>query len=782
MKRTITILTVVLVTSVSALAEEPLSIEISPIDYDRGNARQLWENRDDIGINGWVEYDVEIEHEGYYVLRGHYKPNKSWPVSMLWDGVLITKRGFAKMTGPWVEEDQFSLYATKGKHVLRIEAKRSPLVKGLVFHSVPKGAIPRLTDKVKYVVDLVEDVRAALQTLDPGSKRDRAVNRWESLKVRAAALDPGKLETFDTIETLRDEVAQLRWDITALRFKTPPQAGKQVAVWTCNPMVKVFQDEPLPGRANLTDARIEACRNEYEPIQLCITSYDYQGPITVELSPLVHSSGQQTITSLDSRFVGYVPLHQESEVTHFRGMELPAMFPDPLILDDQVTLEPRQTQPVWITVKVPKDALPGDYQGDITVVTAGGRVSTQLNVKVHPMVIPDQINFWLGGWGGEHYQSEELGLESDSPEYFAFLKHTLVNRFEHRSRTYSDVRVWSALDLVKVTWKDGQYAYDYHLWDKFISLVEQTYRGQFRVICASFGANRAPNRAGLVFNARILNPDGSINEEKSFDHVFPDEPGYLEFIEDFFVNMQDHLRQKGWLENVYFKVKDETNVGKQLEHFRVVASHIKKVAPDIRLDATIGFPHMFEEDYIDLPIGDSEFFRKHPDLFQQEANKGREVWFYGGVGSIDTFSTLHERRVGWLGYRYDLKGYHRWAYAWIRNAWDNADLTTPRRTPGKIISAGRDFVVYLDEERGVLVDSMRWEILRETQEDYELLLMAEKSGLDSHAFCRQIVKAADNVETDPDRIYEVRHQLLTELSRKNVQVSRSSSRLQRDSR
>ena len=63
---------------------------------------------------------------------------------------------------------------------------------------------------------------------------------------------------------------------------------------------------------------------------------------------------------------------------------------------------------------------------------------------------------------------------------------------------------------------------------------------------------------------------------------------------------------------------------------------------------------------------------------------------------------------------------------------------------------------------------MRWEIMRESQEDYELLLMAEKAGLDSKAFCGRIVTNATDFAEDPDTFYEVRHRLLAELSQRNL--------------
>lgn len=121
-----------------------------------------------------------------------------------------------------------------------------------------------------------------------------------------------------------------------------------VLVWVSNPLIKVFKDTLPPQSPTAQEVSIVACRNEYEPAQICVSSYDYQGPVRVRVSPLDHVSGHYTISTVDSRFVGYVSVGNNNR--YFTPLrKAPAFFPDPLILDEQVELKPAKTQPVWIS-------------------------------------------------------------------------------------------------------------------------------------------------------------------------------------------------------------------------------------------------------------------------------------------------------------------------------------------------------------------------------------------------------------------------------------------------
>ena len=97
-----------------------------------------------------------------------------------------------------------------------------------------------------------------------------------------------------------------------------------------------------------------------------------------------------------------------------------------------------------------------------------------------------------------------------------------------------------------------------------------------------------------------------------------------------------------------------------------------------------------------------------------------------------------------------------WAYSWKRNPWENAF--------DKTWGFGAHFIVYPDKKRKKIVDSIRWEMLRETAEDYDALCMLKAAGGDSKEFA-QLVKDLSESEQDPKSFYQIRHRLLLELNR-----------------
>ncbi len=548
----------------------------------------------------------------------------------------------------------------------------------------------------------------------------------------------------------------------------------KVVLWASNPLDKIFQDSPIPKKVNTKGVFIEALRNEYEPAQVCITSTGYQGPVRIKVNPLVHLSGKYKISNINARFVGYIPTPPLVDGSNrFPFFDSPAAYPDPLIWDEEVTLKPHQTQPVWITVKVPKDALPGEYKGNIEVITKTGNVVLPLNLTVYPVTLPETSNFSMGSWGGDTKLAELFGVvpagkwqKGDfTPEYLDFVKNvSMKNRYEHRERVFTDQPFWPSMKLTKVTWKDGGYVYDYTLLDKLISTVKEGFHNQFKIICLAIANEKNKGKKGLLTGSiTVLNSDGSVNPEKSFSDISTDDPRYRAFIGDFFKAMSLHLQEKGWLDKVYFKVTDEPGDKFVASDLRLNA-YIKQTAPKIRLDATFWKPGktvelMSKAGSIDLSIVNAWTMGVKPTYWQtvqKEIKKGREFLLYNDPNIVIDKPLIDTRKVGWLCSFYGVKGYMHWAYCWRSNPW---------KTPFDVnYGFGAHYLVYPDMARKKIVDSIRWEMLRETAEDYDTLYLLKKAGGNSRKFVQQ-VKDLSGTKWDPKKFYQIRHQLLLELTR-----------------
>ena len=71
----------------------------------------------------------------------------------------------------------------------------------------------------------------------------------------------------------------------------------------------------------------------------------------------------------------------------------PGWWPDPILPRDTFDLAAQVTQPVWITVSVPKDAVAGDYRGKVRFLAAGATLAeAPFTVHVWDFTLPDEMH------------------------------------------------------------------------------------------------------------------------------------------------------------------------------------------------------------------------------------------------------------------------------------------------------------------------------------------------------------------------------------------------------
>jgi len=757
--------------SVGPARGEPEALEIVAGTFQRGDASVLASYGEPLSIGGiWAEYDFELAAGGNFEFAARYAAGESRPVRLSIDGILIDDRAMAGNTGSFTSatgrwEDQAVVRLEAGRHTLRIE--RDPCLPHIAaFRLTPTAApagAPVLARRQAALTALLTDLEGALRaTTSPA-----AADLLQQVADLAAAVQQVDLaiaaaDATKAIDDLAARVSALRVPVAGLRTEALAGSTDRIVAWAGDPGVKVFRDTLLPETAQTDGVQFEACRNSYEAAVVCVSSFDYAGPLRATAGPLTNADGGPPLTDITARFVGCVPSAKNTPGWPDVLRIAPASYPDPLLLDPEVTLEPRQTQSVWITVRVPADARPGEYSGSVTLATEGGSETVMpLRLRVYSPVLPDVPSFQMGSWGGDTFmantaEGKPRDQKSYDDAYFAFLKdECLRDRYEHRALVFSDVPLWSVFSTCGVSWRDGQYAFDYALFDRFISTVEEAMHGSFRVICLGIAAGTSQDKTQLLSGDIVVtNADGSPNAERSFANVPTDDPRYREFLGGFMGAMQEHLRAKGWLEKAYFKVLDEVS-GETVPAALSLRAHIKSCAPEIRLDETILDAAVLHQEHVDLPIVCDFLAPGTLERITELAAQGQEVWTYNSYRIMVDLPTVHTSIMGWVSYLYGLKGYMHWAWAWKPDAWENA------YTEG--IGAGGGFLVYFDREHKKVLDSIRWELLRQTSQDYEMLRMLADRGGDSMGLCRELVRGFSEYDTDPVRFKQMRHRLMVEL-------------------
>ena len=237
--------------------------------------------------------------------------------------------------------------------------------------------------------------------------------------------------------------------------------------------------------------------------------------------------------------------------------------------------------------------------------------------------------------------------------------------------------------------------------------------------------------------------------------------------------IENHLRQKGWLHKSYFHVKDEPSLHNSLA-WKAASKYVNRYAPDLKRMDAIETTYLMED--IEVAVPKLDAFASWYDTYKIGKEKGTELWFYTvGIyqGSLLPNKTIDmplidTRIMHWLNYKYDADGYLHWGW----NQWSE----DPFKEVGMHIGDG--WHVYPAKD-GVL-NSLRWEQMRNGIQDYEYFVMLEKrisslkdslgsrfSWIDpklrNKEIAGRVVKGFAEKANDPKVLYEAKLSVIKEL-------------------
>ena len=138
--------------------------------------------------------------------------------------------------------------------------------------------------------------------------------------------------------------------------------------------------------------------------------------------------------------------------------------------------------PVWLTVRVPRDAAPGKYTGTLSIEAAGRKLAdVPVTLEVGPWTLPDTQDYttWI-----ELIQSPDtLAVEYKLPLWSERHWQMIAATFRHIREIGSRVvyipliaRTNQGHSETMVRWikkGDGKYDYDFTIMDKYLDLVQQ---------------------------------------------------------------------------------------------------------------------------------------------------------------------------------------------------------------------------------------------------------------------------------------------------------------------
>jgi hypothetical protein len=349
---------------------------------------------------------------------------------------------------------------------------------------------------------------------------------------------------------------------------------------------------------------------------------------------------------------------------------------------------------------------------------------------------------------------------SDEERFFRLLKLYAENIAEHRQNVF---RVGLG-DIEARRTAEGKLQFDFSRFDRLAQVFWDTGRMDLLEtgFVAGFGKGGWSGSEIVLDHFPVKEPNGRRTSIAGEDYLPQFVPAFVA-----------HLRAKGWLAKTVFHICDEPS-NHNVMAWRNASDFVHRLAPELRRIDAIETPHCLGA--LEVWVPKLDHLATWGSTYEQAQREGNELWFYT-VGIFQGGSLLNKtvdvplietRLMHWLNYRYNLRGYLHWGF----NAWTD----DPINAPGE--HRGDGWHVYPSKDG--LLDSLRWEQMRNGLEDYECLWLLEhriseiRSSLSTRAgafidprqrgveIAFQVVPDYYRHSRDPDALYRARRQAIEE--------------------
>ncbi len=543
-------------------------------------------------------------------------------------------------------------------------------------------------------------------------------------------------------------------------------------------LTKLLRHEPFRGQAGGT-LTLDAARREMDARQVVL--FAGERPLLRVSAELTKVTSEAGIALPEDAFrirqVGYVPTVKPSYAVDHVGL-----WPDPLMPFERLDVREGGFESLWIDVRVPADAAPGLYRGQLILAAQNAsQTAVPVEVRVRRFTIPQapsvRTAFGLGPGGWRVPQDADAytrnALEHRISPYTVGAPRLVsppAMNWEGAERIEVDLHAaGSGILRLAVTPVDGSpvlldpqpvQAPEMHVTFDVSSVPAQVLSWRLELEApevaeaakATVRLVRGDGTETLIEDResrRVLGPDGWLESWAHWEGSAwedPDVPGVWDW-SDFdqqvstylplgltghVVGLSDprsawarewqaHLQENGWAHLGYTYLFDEPTPDRY-PLLNDVMGEVKRAAPGLMNMMTAReFPP--ELRYVDIWCPEAYSF--DPEAARAEQVKGKAVWWYVAFSTRHPYPNvwvdypaLDCRVWPWMTWKHDLDGMLYWSAVY----WFRND---PWRCAETFPGANGDGSLLYPGDDGKPVDSIRWECLRDGLEDYEVLALLD---------------------------------------------------------
>ncbi|MCS6830249.1 MAG: DUF4091 domain-containing protein [Armatimonadota bacterium] len=479
-------------------------------------------------------------------------------------------------------------------------------------------------------------------------------------------------------------------------------AQSNVQWWCTHALHNVFRDTPPVETPK--EVVVSAARNQRVGAQVVLRAQTTVQLQSVQCSPLRRQAGAGVIPAAAFRyaFVEYHRVGKNSTATPQEELvrKAPADFPDGLLEETSITLQPAQNQPVYVQWQIPVNAPAGDYRGTITIRLQNGQITVPVRLTVYHFTFPKRTRLKVTVWMNDGELAKQQGVEYLSEAFWQLLERTarLMRQYHHHTWV-----PWGTNKAIRGV--DGKLRYDFSVLDRWI----QTYldAGFEFIELQHVGGREHGQWEDKNFVAYPLRCE---NEATGQTEWIP--------VEEWLPALHEHLRQKGWLDRCMIHVADEP-IEVNVASWKQLSERVKRLAPQLkRVDAI----HVADLDgYLEVWVPQLNFLEQWFQQFQRIQKRGAELWFYVAwlpqgkyPNRLIDYPLIKTRVLHWFNHWTDTTGFLHWGYNFWGQPFDEQ------------LAPGDNWIVY--PGKSAPRSSLRYEAMREGIEDYEYLCLLEEAA------------------------------------------------------
>ncbi|MBE6768298.1 MAG: DUF4091 domain-containing protein [Ruminococcaceae bacterium] len=350
----------------------------------------------------------------------------------------------------------------------------------------------------------------------------------------------------------------------------------------------------------------------------------------------------------------------------------------PLTEDDTAfTLGRGQRAVVWVKLDVPADAPAGDHPVRVVFTvrgqaqTAAETVTAEMTVTVAPAVIARREAIYTR-WFYLDCIATAHGVEVFSEEHWALIDKYVaaaadmgINMLLVPTHTPPlDTEVGTArpcVQLVDIEKTGDTYTFGFEKFRRYIALCQKHGIRYFETahMFSQWGAKCAPN---------ILVTENGETTYRFGWHVPSDDPAYIAFLQQYIAAIAAEVKALGIEKQTYYHISDEPNMT-TMATYQTAADLLRPLLGASKtLDALSDYA-FYERGLVQCPVTSVAHiaeFLKH-DVPEQ--------WVYYCCGpqtvypnSFMAMPSARVRILGFLMYKYDIKGFLHWGYNFYNSA------------------------------------------------------------------------------------------------------------------